>query len=75
MVDVTSLGDSMPGSSSGVRAVAEPSVGVDRQPEDSADGFMGFLGIVRSLTQTPHSLPEIPNLKPIASELRGPKHI
>ena len=64
----------MPGSSSGVRAVqvAESSVGVDRQPKDSANGFMGFLGIVRSLTQTPHSLPEIPNLKPIASELHGP---
>ena len=52
--------------------VAKPSVGVDRQPKDSADGFMGFLGIVRSLTQTPHSLPETPNLKPISSELRGP---
>ena len=68
MVDMTSLGDSMPGSSSGVRAVqrVEPGVGVDRQPEVGADGFMGFLGIVRSLTQTPHSLPEIPNLKPAA---------
>ena len=44
----------------------EPSVGVDRQPKVSADGFMGFLGIVRFLTQIPRSLPEIPNLKPVA---------
>ena len=68
MIDVTSLGDSMPGSSSSVRALqrVEPSVGVDREPRVSADGFMGFLEIVRSLTQTPHGLPEIPNLKPVA---------
>ena len=68
MIDVTSLADSMPGSSSSVRALqrVEPGVGVDRQPKVSADGFMGFLGIVRSLTQTPHCLPEIPNLKPVA---------
>ena len=39
MLDMTTLGDSMPGSSSGV----------DRQPKVSADGFIGFLGIVRSL--------------------------
>ena len=74
MVDMTCLGDSMPGSSSGVCAVqlAKPSLGVDRQPRVSADGFIGFLGIVRSLTQTPHSLPEIPNLKPVADDLQSP---
>ena len=74
MVDMTALGDSIPGSSSGVRAVqvAEPSVGVVRQPRVSAEGFMGFLGIVRSLTQTPHNLPEIPNLKPVADDVHSP---
>ena len=49
----------------------EPGVGVDRQPK--VDGFMGFFGIVRSLTQTPHSLPEIPNLKPVALAMDGPQ--
>ena len=74
MVDMTAPGDSIPGSSSGVRAVqvTEPSVGVVRQHRVCAEGFMGFLGIVRSLTQTPHSLPEIPNLKPVADDLHSP---
>ena len=52
MVDMTALGDSIPGSSAGVRAVqlTEPSAGVVRQHRVCAEGFMGFLGIVRSLT-------------------------
>ena len=74
MVDMTALGDSIPGSSSGVRAVqvAEPSVGVFRQHRVCAEEFMGFLGIVRSLTQIPHSLPEILNLKPAPDDLHSP---
>ena len=74
MIDMTALGDSIPGSSAGVRAeqLTEPSARVVRQHRVCAEGFMGFLGIVKSLTQTPHSLPELPNLKPVADDLHSP---
>ncbi len=46
-----------------VRAVQQVESGC--RVEIGAEGSLGFLGIVRSLTHSQHSTPQLPNLKPV----------